>query len=137
MEPLKKRRAFGGVLLAWTPWLVTLIGLGSAFRGVATEKATGLAAVAGGLTETFLLLGLLATVVFEVAAIILLVRAFERGRWLRNLFLAFSLCLSALMLILFGVFLWLSWFRVHHPNVASLNLSSRTRVSAPHVPLVY
>jgi hypothetical protein len=40
--------------------------------------------VAGGLTETFLLFGLLVTVVFEVAAIILLVRAFERGHWLRS-----------------------------------------------------
>jgi hypothetical protein len=79
------------------------------------REATGLAAVAGGLTETFLLLGLLVTVVFEVAAIILLVRAFERGHWLRSLFLAFSLCLSGLMLLLFGIFLWLSWFRMHHP----------------------
>jgi hypothetical protein len=114
MDPLKKRRAIWGVLLSWTPWLPTIIGLGSAFRGIAKEKATGLAAVAGGLTETFLLFGLLATVVFEVAAIILLVRAFEPGHWLRSLFLAFSLCLSGLMLLLFGAFLWSSWFQMHH-----------------------
>jgi hypothetical protein len=31
------------------------------------------------------------------------------------LFLAFSLCLSGLMLLLFGIFLWLSWFRMQHP----------------------
>ncbi len=104
------------MLLAWTPWLPTLIGLGYVFRGIATEKATGLAVVAGGLTEMFLLFGLLVTVVFEVAAIILLVRAFEPGHWLRSLFLAFSLCLSGLMLLLFGAFLWLSWFRLHHPT---------------------
>jgi hypothetical protein len=115
MDPLKKRRALWGVLLAWTPWLPIMIGLGSAFRGIAAEKATGLAAVAGGLTETFVLFGLLTTFVFEVAAIILLVRAFEPGHWLRSLFLAFSLCLSSLMLLLFGAFLWISWFRIRHP----------------------
>ena len=91
MDPLKKKRFLWGVLLAWVPWLPTLIGVGNAFRGISAEKATGLAAVAGGLTETFLSFGLLATVVFEVGAIILLVRAFERGHSLRNLFLAFSL----------------------------------------------
>jgi len=115
MDPLKKKRFLWGVLLAWAPWLPTIIGLGVAFRGIAAEKATGLAVVAGGLAETFLLFGLLATVAFEVAAIILLVRAFEPGRWLRSLFLVFSLCLSGLMLLLFGVFLWLSWFQMHRP----------------------
>jgi hypothetical protein len=116
MDALKKRRALWGVLLAWTPWLPTTIGLGFAFRGIAAEKATGLAAVAGGLTETFLLFGLLATVVFEVAAIILLVRSFEPGHWLRSLFLTLSLGLSGLMLLLFGAFLWLSWFQIHRPT---------------------
>lgn len=115
MDPLKKRRALWGVLLAWTPWLPFIIGPGSAFRGIATEKATGLAAVAGGLREAFLLFGLLATVIFEVAAVILMVRAFEPGHWLRSLFLAFSLCLSGLMLLVFGAFLWLRWFQIHHP----------------------
>jgi len=115
MDPLKKKRFLWGVLLAWTPWLPAIIGLGVVFRGISAEKATGLAVVAGGLRETFLLFGLLATVVFEVTAIILLVRAFEPGHWLRSLFLVFSLCLSGLMLLLFGVFLWLSWFQMHHP----------------------
>ena len=115
MDPLKKKRFLWGVLLAWAPWLPTIIGLGFTFRDISAEKATGLAAVAGGLTETFLLFGLLVTFVFEVAAIVLLVRAFERGHWLRSLFLAVSLCLSGLMLLLFGVFLWLSWFQTHHP----------------------
>jgi hypothetical protein len=115
MDALKKRRALWGVLLAWTPWLPIIIGLGSAFRGIAAEKATGIAVVAGGLMEAFLLFGLLATFVFEVAAIILLARAFESGHWLRNLFLGVSLCLSGLMLLLFGAFLWLRWFQMHHP----------------------
>jgi hypothetical protein len=115
MDPSKKKRFLWGVLLAWAPWLSTIIGLGYTFRDISAEKAIGLEAVAGGLMETFLLFGLLATFVFEVAAIVLLVRAFERGHWLRSWFLAFSLCFSGLMLLLFGIFLWLSWFRMRHP----------------------
>ena len=116
MDPRKKKRFLWGVLLAWAPWLPTIIGLGYAFRGISAEKATGLAAVAGGLTETFLLFGLLVSLVFEVVAIILLVRAFEPGHWLRSLFSVFSLFLSALMLLLFGLSLWLSWGQMHHPT---------------------
>jgi hypothetical protein len=115
MDPLKKKCFLWGVLLAWAPWLPAMIGVGNALRGISAEKATGLAAVAGGLAEMFLLFGLVVTVVFEVAAIILLYRAFVPGHWLRSLFLAFSLCLSGLMLLFFGAFLWLSWFRMHHP----------------------
>lgn len=78
------------------------------------EKATGLAVVTGALAETFVSAGLLATVGFEVAAIILLFRAFERGHWLRSLFSALSICLGGLMLLLLSLFVWLSWPRVHH-----------------------
>jgi len=111
----EEKRFLWGVLLAWAPWLPTIVGLGYAFRGISAEKATGLAAVAGGLTEAFLLLGLLITLVFEVVAIILLLRAFEFGHWLRSLLSAFSIFSSGLMLLLFGLFLWLSWVRTHHP----------------------
>jgi hypothetical protein len=114
MDPVKKNQFLWGVLLAWTPWLPTIIGLGNALRGISAEKATGLGAVAGALAETFILVGLLATVAFEVAAIILLLRAFERGHWLRSLFAAFSICLGGLMLLLLSLFLWLSWFQMHH-----------------------
>jgi len=116
MDSLKKKRFLWGRLLAWAPWLPTTIGLGFVFRGIAAEKATGLAAVAGGLTETFLLFGLLAAVVFEVTAIILLASAFASGHWLRSSFSVVSLLLSGLMLFLVGVFLWLSWVRPSQPR---------------------
>ncbi len=114
MDPVKKKRFVWGALLAWTPWLPAIIGLGNALRGISKEKATGIGAVTGALAETFISAGLLATVVFEVAAIILLLRAFERGHWLRSLFSAFSICLGGLMLLLLGLFLWLSSARMHH-----------------------
>ncbi len=57
-----------------------LIGLYHAFRGVSREKATGLAAVAGGVTELLATFGLAVTLVFEVVAIILLLRSFSGER---------------------------------------------------------
>src|SRR5437899_12068045 len=50
MDQDRKRFAWG-VGLAWLPLLSLVPGLFSAFRGVSQEKATGLAAVAGGLAE--------------------------------------------------------------------------------------
>jgi hypothetical protein len=113
MDPAKKKQFLWGVLLAWIPWLPALIGLGNALVGISKEKATGLAVVTGAMAETFVSAGLLATVAFEVAAIIILLRAFEHGHRLRSLLLAFSICMSVLMLLLSGLFVWLSWSRLH------------------------
>jgi hypothetical protein len=109
MDPVKKKRFLWGALLAWIPWLPTII----TFRGILADQATGLPTVAGTLAETFTLIGLLATVAFEVAAIMFLFRAFERGHRLRSLFSAFSICIGAVMLLLLGLFVWLSWSRMH------------------------
>jgi hypothetical protein len=73
---IKRKHFLWGVSLVWIPFLFfatpTLIGLYHAFRGVSREKATGLAAVAGGVTELLATFGLAVTLVFEVVAIILL-----------------------------------------------------------------
>jgi predicted metal-binding membrane protein len=108
-----KRRFLWGVLLAWTPFFVavlpTIIGIFNAFREISTQKATGLGAVAGGLTEAFATFGLFATVVFEVTALVLLVRAFSKGHPMRTFFSVLSICCSGLMLTILGLFLWLSF----------------------------
>ena len=57
MDDLKKKRFLWGAALAWAAWVPTLIGLGNAFSGISREKATGLAAVAGGLVEMFVVWG--------------------------------------------------------------------------------
>jgi Ca2+/H+ antiporter len=106
-----KKRFYWGVLLAWAPWIPTLFGLASLFRGISREKATGLGAVAGGLAEAFVLWGIVAMLIAQAAAIILLFRSFERGRGMRNFWAAISICLSGLMLCLTTLFLWLSWFQ--------------------------
>jgi len=108
MDRVKKKRFVWGTLSAWVPWVPTAFGLGYAFRGITKEHATGLPGVTGGFTEMFVLVGLTVTVVLASGAIVLLVRAFEDGHWLRNLFSIFSICLSVLMLLFVGVFLWLT-----------------------------
>ena len=111
VDELKKKWFLWGVALAWTPWIPTLIGLGNALRGILQQKATGIGVVAGGLTELFVVWGIGAILIGQVAAIVLLFRAFSPGHWLRSLFSILSICLSGLMLLLVGLFLWFSWFR--------------------------
>lgn len=102
-----KRRFLWGVLLAWTPFFVAVVpGLFNAFREISTQKATGLGAVAGGLTEAFATFGLVAIVVFEVAGIVLLVRAFSKEHPMRTFFSILSICFSGLMLTILGLCVW-------------------------------
>ncbi len=114
MDDLKKRRFLWGVLLAWVPWIPIGIGLSDALIGISRQKATGIGAVAGGLTELFVVWGIGAIIIGQVVALIFLFRAFSPGNLVRSLFSILSICLSGLMLLLVGLFLWLSWFQKHH-----------------------
>jgi hypothetical protein len=114
MDELKQKRFLWGIALAWAPWVPTMVGLASAFRGISNTKATGLAAVAGGFTETYVLVGLAATLICEVSAMALLFRAFSRGHGVRSAFSLLSICMSGLMILVFCLSLWLFWFESHH-----------------------
>ncbi len=114
MDEVKKKRFLWGVVLVWAPWIPTLIGIGYAFRGVTEQKATGLGAVAGGLSESFFITGIGAILIGEGVAITSLCRSFSPGHWVRGLFSALSIGLGGLMLLLVGFFFWLSWFHLHH-----------------------
>lgn len=111
MDDVKEKRFLLGLLLVWAPWLPTLIGLANAFRGISTEKATGVAVVAGGLSEMFILVGLVTTTVFQVVALVFFVRTFETGHRFRNLFSAISMLFGMIMLLLVGLFVWVNWTR--------------------------
>jgi hypothetical protein len=114
VDELKRKRFLWGLVLAWAPWAPILVGLGHTLLGISRQKATGIGVVAGGLTEIFVVWGIGAIVIGQVVAMILLLRAFSSGHWIRSLFAVVSVLLSALMLILVGLFLWLSWFQAHH-----------------------
>jgi len=110
----KQNRFLWGVALAWVPWIPMMLGLAYAFRGMWNSKATGLAAVAGGLAETYVSVGLAATLICEVSAMALLFRAFSRGHGVRSAFSVLSIGVSGLMILLFAMSLWLFWFQSRH-----------------------
>lgn len=112
---IKRKRFLWGALLAWIPFLFLLLPTAIRFFGsLSSQKATGLGAVAGGISESLATFGLAVTVVFEVCAIVLLVRAFSRGHAARSLFSLLSLCCSGLIILFLGVFLWVSYFGMQY-----------------------
>ena len=115
MEDDQSRKHFlWGVALVWLPAIPIFMGLRDTFIGINNSKATGLAAVVGGLAETYVTVGLAATLICEVWAITLLFRSFSRGHGLRSAFSIVSLCMSGLTLALFCLSLWWFWFQRHH-----------------------
>lgn len=112
-DELKRKRFFWGVLLAWSPFVVvTGFSFLNMFRGISHQKAAGLGAVAGGIAEAFLGFGMIVTVVFEVSAIVLLLRAFSKGRRMRAFASVLSICCGCLTLLILGTFFWLVFFHV-------------------------
>ena len=105
-DALKKKHFLWGVLLGISPWIPTVIGLGSAFVGVSNSKATGLAAVAGGMVELLVWWGIATMLVFQIAAIIFLLRSFSSAHILRSLTAAVFVLASGLMLLLVCAFLF-------------------------------
>ncbi len=114
MDDVKQKRFLWGVALAWVPWVPMMIGLSYLFRGIWNSKATGLAAVAGGFAEGYVLVGLAATLICEVGAMVLLFRAFSRGHGVRSALSVLSIFMSGLMIVLFGLSVWVFWFESHH-----------------------
>jgi hypothetical protein len=108
-DEARRRWFLWGVLLAWIPFLFLITpGIIGLIRVFGTSKVTGLAGVAGGLAEALSTFGLATTLVFEVAAIVLLLRAFSQARPMRAFFSVISICCGGLVL---GLFLWLFLFR--------------------------
>ena len=106
-DAVKRKRFLWGVLLAWVPFLFLILPAAVTFFGsLSSQKATGLGAVAGGLSESLVTFGLAVTLAFELIAIILLLRAFSKGHPLRALFSVLSICCSGTILFGFGLFLW-------------------------------
>ena len=100
-------------MLTWAPWIPILIGLSYALRGISNTKATGIAVTAGGIGESLVLWGLVSMIACQVVAIVYLVRSISREHFVRSVVSAVSVCASAVILLLMGVFVWLAWF---HPR---------------------
>lgn len=113
-DSLRQKRFLWGVALAWIPWIPAMVGLRNAFAGISNTKATGLAAVAGGIAEAYVTFGLVATLICEGAAIVLLFGAFARGHGVRSAFSVLSICMSGLMILLFCLSVWFLWLQSNH-----------------------
>jgi len=94
-----KKRFVLGLGLAWVPVVVAVVpGLINAFRGVGQEKATGIAVVAGGYAESLATFGLVAFVLCQVVALVLLARGVRREQWGRSLVAVVSIVCSVVTL---------------------------------------
>ena len=102
----KRQWFLWGVILAWVPFLPTLIGIFNAFKGISAQKATGLGAVAGGLTESYATVGMIVTLLLPVAAIVLLGKSLSGVHPMRTLVSWLSICWSVLVLLLSGLSVW-------------------------------
>ena len=110
-----KRLFLWGVVLAGASSLPFIVLILSAFRGISSNKATGLAAVAGGLAELYMTSGLIVTFILPIAAIVQLGRSFSGGNQTRKLFSLLSICWSALVLLLYSAAAW--FFFVQMPRL--------------------
>jgi hypothetical protein len=106
----KKKQFVWGTVVTCGLSIPIIVGMFSAFRGICTEKATGLAAVAGGLVEAYVTFAVVLAFLLPVTAIFLLSRSFAKGHGARTLFSLLCICWNALMFALAGLFLWLYSF---------------------------
>jgi hypothetical protein len=115
MDNDPRRKLFlWGMGLAWIPSVPLVIGVFRSFRGISEQKATGLGAIAGGVTEVYLTFGLILTFIFLGGAIVLLSRSFAGGHPMRATLSVLSMCWSALIFSVLGLLVWL--FLVQFPR---------------------
>jgi hypothetical protein len=91
--------------------------MAQSFRGIFAEHATGLAAIAGGLTESYVTFAVVLAFVLPITAIFLLSRSFVKGHAARSFFSLLCICWNAIMLALSGLFLWMYLVYLPHLGV--------------------
>jgi uncharacterized membrane protein YhaH (DUF805 family) len=110
----RRKSFFWGIGLTGILSIPLIIVFFNAFKGITAEKATGLAAVAGGLGEAYVTLGVLLSLGLAVGAIVLLLRSFSTGHRMRGLISLLCICACALTLVLAGLFVWLVLIYLPH-----------------------
>lgn len=109
------RKFTKAVVFAWVPLLFLIAPiLFGIFSSISNNKATGLGAVAGGLSEGLATFGLVAIIACEVYAMILFVRTFSGGSLLTRFVAIVSIGCAVFYLLFLFVFLgWLRFATAH------------------------
>jgi hypothetical protein len=84
----------------------TAIGIIRAIADISSEKATGLAAVAGGVGEVVATFGLMVLFAAEIVGSVLLVRRSSRNHPIRTVVAIVSVFCGGLLPLVLGLFLW-------------------------------
>jgi hypothetical protein len=116
----QKRSFLWGIGLTGILFIPIIIGCFNAFRGIAAEHATGLGAVAGGLAEAYVTLGVLLSLALPVAAIALLFKSFSAGHRMRGLISILCICACVLSLALAALFVWAIFVFLPHISAGSI-----------------
>lgn len=109
----KRKRFLWGTILSGMLFL-PLFGMLYTFRGISEQKATGLGAVAAGVTDVYVTFGLILAFVLPVAAILLLIRSFSGGHRARSLLSVVCICWNAVILVFVCLSIWLYFVIVPH-----------------------
>jgi magnesium-transporting ATPase (P-type) len=117
MDPEPKRRQFRwGLLLAWSfplVFLVTVVPL--TLYQLSQKRTTGLGAVAGGISESLNNFGIVIAIVFQITAIVLLVRSWPGGQSpYRAMISLISMACAVLTLFICGAAVWSIVHRTLH-----------------------
>jgi hypothetical protein len=107
-EKFRKRLRWG-ILLVWIPPLLLAPAIWDSVHDLSASSGSGvsgLAAVASNFSDMFAFLGMLAVLISEAVAIVLLSRSFSKGRLLRGFLSVLSLCCIVLTVGL-SVFAWI------------------------------
>jgi hypothetical protein len=97
---------FLGAVLAGVSSIPFFIVFFNFLRTLSPAKATGLAAVAGGLAEAYATFGLILTFVLPVIAIVLLSRSFSKGNLTHQVLPLLFILWSGFILLVYGVGAW-------------------------------
>ena len=99
----KSRPFVWGLAITLALAVPMVISMGLSFRGLSEQKATGLGAVAGGISEAYAIYGMAFTIIAPIVAIFLLGRSLSDGHRFRNFISWLLMGWSSLMLIYFAV----------------------------------
>lgn len=102
---------FWGTILAGISSIPFIIVFFNVVRSMSQDKATGLGAVAGGLTEAYATFGFILTFVLPIAAIVVLGRSFSKADQTRRLFSLFFIIWSWFILLVYGLGGWFVFFQ--------------------------